>query len=152
MKKIKLTKNKFAIVDDEDFVFLNQWKWCYNENGYATRGTHKKINGKRISINYSMHRQVNNTPEGFDTDHINQNKLDNRKSNLRTVTHQQNSFNYSPTKNNTSGCRGISWFKRDKKWLTQITLNGKTVHLGYFNKIKDAILARHNAELQYYGV
>ena len=107
MKKIKLTKGKYALVDDADFSRLNQWKWCYNENGYATRGTHKRINGERISINYSMHRLINKTPDNLFTDHINRNKLDNRKSNLRTITHQQNCFNLSPGKRNKSGCRGV---------------------------------------------
>jgi len=71
MKRIKLTQEKVALVDDADFEFLNQWKWFYHQTGYAK------------SCHRYMHRLINKTPKGFHTDHINRNKLDNRKSNLR---------------------------------------------------------------------
>jgi len=85
MQKIELTKGQFTLVDDEDFNYLNQWKWHISTKGYALRciwigSGHKNRKG----INIYMHGEVNKTPKGYQTDHINRNKLDNRKSNLRT--------------------------------------------------------------------
>ena len=75
MKKIKLTQGKYAIVDDEDFAYLNQWRWYYHNN-YAV---HTNKNKSRIY----MHRFILNTPKKMFSDHINGNGLDNRRSNLR---------------------------------------------------------------------
>ena len=125
MKKIKLTQNKYVLVDDEDYEWLNQWKWCFNSH-YAARNVY---HGKKVS-SILMHRLINNTPEGKQTDHINRNKLDNRRKNLRSVTRSQNMRN--------KGKKGYSWHKRTKKWYAKITLNGKRVSLGYFTKESDA--------------
>lgn len=97
MKLINLSKNRQAIVDDEDFEYLNKFKWLFAE--YAV--TYKE--GKIIR----MHRLVNNTPDGFVTDHINRNKLDNRKENLRSVTTKQNNQNTSPARKINSRDRRI---------------------------------------------
>lgn len=86
-KRIKLTQGKYALVDVKDFEWLSQWKWFYaNTNiGYAIR--------KYEDRNLYMHRVIMNTPKGMDTDHINGNGLDNRRSNLRVVTHYENLLN-----------------------------------------------------------
>jgi len=146
MKKIKLTRGKLAIVDDEDFDFLNQWKWCFISSGYAGRA--ERINKKRGKF-ILMHRLINKTPIGFETDHLNRNKLDNRRSNLKTVTMSQNKMNTGVQSNNTSGHKGVHWFKRDRKWQVYIKKDGKRIHLGYFSNIKSAILMRKNAEKRY---
>src|SRR3990167_10859282 len=80
MKRIKLTQGKFAIVDNEDFEWLNQWKWHYNNSdGYAYRTkVFRRINGKQPKEHISIHRLINKTPKGMETDHINHNRLDNR--------------------------------------------------------------------------
>ena len=74
MKYIKLTQNKFALVDDGNFEFLNQWKWYFN-GGYAVRGYPKRI---------LMHRVILNSPNGMEIDHKNRNKLDNSKNHSRS--------------------------------------------------------------------
>src|SRR3990167_3498600 len=135
MKKIKLKQGNYTIVDNEDFEYLNQWKW-YFYNGYAIRRYKKTIR---------MHRLLNNTPLGFFTDHINRNKLDNRKSNLRTVTKSQNGFNTNLSRNNKSGYKGIYWEKFTNKWRAEIKINYKKIGLGRFLNLKDAILARKEA-------
>lgn len=146
MKKIKLNKDYFALVDNEDFDYLNQWKWHYLK-GYAMRNNY--VNGKRQK-KILMHRVINNTPEGFETDHINHNRLDNRRKNLRSVTTQQNQRNASLAKNNKSGFIGVHFYKRVNKWIAYIWKDYKKIHLGYFTNLEDAILARRDAERKYW--
>ena len=89
--------------------------------------------------------------EGKYTDHINRNKLDNRRQNLRICTAQENSFNKGVGKNNKSGFAGVC-YKQDKhKWKAFISPSGKQIHLGYFDDIRDAIKARLQAEIEYFG-
>jgi hypothetical protein len=105
MKEIKLTQGKVAMVDDEDFEFLNQWKWnahkCHNwkgDNYYSERGIHQRGRKPEIII-ISMHRLIMGVERNDKrkVDHINHNTLDNRKENLRVCTNQQNSWNHKPT-------------------------------------------------------
>lgn len=145
MKKIPLTQGKFAIVDDEDFEKINQHKWHFS-HGYAIRDAGRRKNKKHIW----MHRLLNNTPDNLITDHINRNKLDNRKCNLRTVDWHKNGTNRGLNKNNTSGYKGIIWRKDNKKWQSRIKFNYKQIYLGCFNNIKDAIKARRKAEIIYH--
>lgn len=93
MKEIPLTRGYVALVDDEDYNWLNQWKWCADGNGYATRS----VGGKRTQKKLYMHRLVNKTPEGLQTDHINRNRCDNRKENLKAVTPKENQQNKPST-------------------------------------------------------
>lgn len=150
MKKIKLTQSKFVLVDDIDYEYLMQWKWCASKGRktfYSIRAI--KLNGKRTNI--SMH-QVLAEQMGFkeNADHINQNGLDNQRSNLRPATYKQNAENQDIRKNNTSGYKGVCWHKRTSKWRAQIGHNRKQIHLGYFNKKEDAIKARKQAEKKYF--
>lgn len=143
MKQIPLTQGKFALVDDEDFEFLNQFKWqAANFRGvfYASR----KINKNGKWGNVFMHRQILGlTDPKVQTDHINGDGLDNQRSNLRACTHSQNQRNKGKYKQNTSGFKGCSWYKRLKKWRVQITVNGKDINVGYFNS-KDAAAHAYN--------
>jgi len=149
MKKIKLTRGKFALVDDDDFKYLNQWKWHCNTQNYAVR---EQSLGKNKSKMIRMHRLINNTLEGFDTDHIDRNTLNNQRTNLRTVSHGKNMFNLKIAKNNKSGHRGISWHKETKKWRAYINLNRKQIYLGIYNSINQALLVRNDAEKKYHAI
>ena len=141
-KKINLTKGMVAIVDDDDYGWLSKWSWCF-QGRYAVRGN---SGGER----FYMHRAINKTPEGMDTDHVNHNTLDNRRKNLRTVTTQQNRWNNRMPKHNTSGFMGVCWDKDRNKWTAKLGLMGKCIHLGrYVNKL-DAIKARKIAEEKYH--
>lgn len=91
-------------------------------------------------------------PPKMQIDHINGIKADNRIDNLRLATNRENGRNSHSIITNTSGVRGVSWFKRDGKWRAQISIDGRRKHLGYFDTINDAAEAYRAASLQHYGV
>ncbi len=139
MKHIPLTKGKYAIVDDSDYDELSKHKWMYSST-YAIRWSPRP---NRHFI--FMHRVINKTPDGFVTDHINGDPLDNRRSNLRSCTQSQNHMNKLKLSNNTSGYKGVFWHKTAKRWRAQITLNSKAKHLGYFGSPEEAHRAYNQA-------
>lgn len=148
MRFIKLNNGAKATVDEQDYNFLIQFNWWIHSDGYAyrqvTSGRTKNSRGDVQSI--MMHRVIMNTPAGMDTDHINRNKLDNRRSNLRIVTRTQNNYNMGLKTNNTSGHRGVSFNKRLKKWRAYIGGVKTRVELGHFATKQQAIEARLIAE------
>ena len=92
--------------------------------------------------------------DGSEVDHIKHGTMefvDNRRSNLRTVTKSQNSMNGRKRSSNTSGIVGVSFDKRDRQWYAYIHVNGKMKNLGYFDNIDIAIGVRQQAEKEYYG-
>lgn len=148
-KLIPLSQGKSAIIDAEDFNYLNQWKWRYN-NGYAVRGVYLgKIDGKRKDKTIYMHRLVNNTPKSLITDHINMDRLDNRKANLRNCTRIQNNRN-TKSKGGTSKYKGVCWLKRDKKWIATITVDLKSIFLGLYKDEIEAALVYNEAATRYH--
>lgn len=148
MKRIKLTQGKFALVDNEDFEFLNQWNWHLSSEGYAAR--YQRLGFREYQTSLFMHRILNKTPKGTITDHINRNRLDNRKKNLKTSNKSKNAINSKVRVDNTSGHKGVTWVERRKRWMAQIDVNTKHIGLGYFKEIKDAIIARRQAALKYH--
>jgi hypothetical protein len=146
MKYITLTQNKKAIVDDSDYQMLSQWKWCYTQVGYAVR---RDGNNKCVY----MHRQILNVQKGKLTDHINRDKLDNRRENLRICTRAENGMN--KVYKSTSGYKGVTWSKAHEKWKAQIgiTINGqrKSIYLGQYDDIKEAHQAYIKAADKHFG-
>jgi hypothetical protein len=127
-RSIPLTQGKFTIVDVVDYDFLMQWKWYCINVGYAARATSRP---RKVIL---MHRVINNTPNNLLTDHINGNKLDNRRCNLRNCTSTQNVKNRGKTKfNRTSNYKGVQWRTHANKWCATIMDNYKSLYLGYFN-------------------
>ena len=116
VKKIKLSQGKFSIVDSRDYEHLSQWKWCFHHTGYAVRVEKiKKPCGKRTGQMIFLHREVSKTPKGLYTDHINGDKLDNRKENLRHATKKQSSRNTAPHKKSSSRYKGVVFNKAIQK-------------------------------------
>ncbi len=140
MRQIPLTQGKFAIVDDEDFEWLNQWKWCADKQKgrdrfYASRNIY---DGRRQHTT-GMHRVIMQARKGQEIDHINGNGLDNRRCNLRFCTHRQNCMNQLPQKETSSQYKGVCWDKQYNKWRVVIKDETRMVFLGlYDSEIKAA--------------
>lgn len=148
-KLIPLTKGRFAIVDSEDFEWLNQWKWQF-DHGYATR-RQWIAGGKGRGIKIYLHRLIMNNPINDRVDHIDGNRLDCRRENLRICTHSQNLMNRGKNSNNTSGFKNIIFDKARNKWKVGIKINYKSHYLGRFKDIKDALIAQRCGEKKYFG-
>lgn len=150
-KEIQLTQGKIALVDDEDFEKLNQYKWCATKYGNNFRAERRcLVNGK--SKIKRMHREITNAPKHLEVDHKDGNGLNNQKINLRICTHQENGFNQTkPRKNNKLGIKGVCWHKIAEKFQAQIQVNGKGIYLGLFSVLGDADDAYRRAEKKYFG-
>lgn len=147
MKLIPITRGKFMKVDDEDFEFATKYKYQFTTHGYAIRSKHLySKNKKEKKIACFFHRELLNAPKGMQVDHINHDKLDNRKCNLRICTRSQNNMN---RKNEDT--KGISWYKNRKLWVSYIKLNGKRFHLGYFKNKIDALKAYNKKSKELFG-
>lgn len=114
----------YAKVDASDSEFVGV-TWRLSGRGYAVRWK----NGTTVM----MHREILGlrAGDGQEVDHINRDKLDNRRANLRIVTHRENGQNL-PSQRGTSRFRGVSWYGERKKWTAQVQLNGRHHSLGYF--------------------
>lgn len=130
-----------TLIDLEDVEKVRNYKWSMNGKGYVTSNTPQVI----------LHRLIMDYPEDMMIDHINHNRLDNRKSNLRICTQQQNNMNRTMNSNNTSGIAGVSWHKGNRKWGAKIQVAGKQIYLGYYQTKEQAVEARRRAELEYFG-
>ena len=130
--------------DIEDFGKIKDYYWLVS-NGYVV------TNARDTKKTISMHRLVMNASEGTEIDHILHQTNDNRKSQLREITHSQNCINRRIKSTNTSGVTGVCWHKANNKWQARITVNGKRINLGLFDDLEDAIEARLKAELEIFG-
>lgn len=143
MRSTPLTKGKFAIVDDKDYEYLCQWKWWYGAKGYAVT----RITG----VFTLMHRLINATPEGLETDHINGDRLDNRRMNLRNATSQQNKFNKPVQSNNGCGVKGVQYRSSTDTWTAQIHVGGRKYYLGVYPTKELAAEAYSKAASELHG-
>jgi hypothetical protein len=149
MKEIKLNKGMVALVDDDDFGWVCQWRWrVYTRNGlnYAYRRN-------RFRKVLYMHREILHSQKGEITDHVDGNGLNNQKNNLRICTHAENMRNRRPS--GTSRYLGVCVRSIDKdgipKYVAQITVNRKTIYLGVFKDETLAALTYNTAALKYNG-
>jgi hypothetical protein len=148
MKKIPLTKGKFAIVDDEDFDRLNKFRWYAKPAGRTFYAMRRKRIARRVYKLTPMHREITGLKN---IDHKDCNGLNNSRSNLREASIFQNHGNYSMPITNTSGFKGVSWLKCGQKWAAQIQVGGIHKSLGLFSSKKSAALAYDDAAIKYFG-
>lgn len=127
-------QGRFALVDARDYVFLCVFTWLVDTRGYVVR-PYRDANGKKHSL--YLHQMVLNKSRGLVIDHINHNKLDNRKSNLRLVTVSENVHN-SQRKLPPSGYRGVYKFKNESRWMARIQVRKELIHLGSFDSPEKA--------------
>ena len=159
MKYIELSHGKRAIVDDEDFERVNQLKWYLSDRGYAIHKTRTIVYKQRkdkicpptfVGKQIRMHRFILGTCKDKVTDHINGDKLDNRRENLRYCTQSENLMNQKIRKDNTSGYKGVR-ITRQGHFHARIQTHGKQLHLGHFKSLTEAAEAYNEAAKRYHG-
>lgn len=135
------SKGEEFYFDIEDYDKIKNICWNIDAYGYVSSGGRK---GK-------MHNYIMPKREGYVIDHINHNRTDNRKRNLRYCTENENGQNHKIMSRNTSGVTGVSWDKRDGIWVAQLTENHNYHYLGRYVNFEDAVQARKKAEEKYFG-
>lgn len=133
-----------AVVDAADAEWVNQWRWHLHSRGYAVRSV--AVNGNPRQI--FLHRELLGLPrvrDGREVDHVDRDKLNNRRSNLRVVTHAQNVQNFPSHRGSTSGHRGVHWSSRKRKWVAKVRVNREQIFLGHFESEMDAAVAARDA-------
>lgn len=147
---VPLTKGYEAVIDSADVTLVDgvSWRAMVSPSGrvYATTWSQ---DGKRDLL--FLHRVIENTDAGLDTDHIDGNGLNNRRANLRVATRSQNRCNTGKPCTNTSGFKGVSWHKHAQKWCASIGFNGKRRSLGHHDSPEAAHAAYVKAAAELHG-
>lgn len=141
--------NKEFYFDKEDFELVKQYCWDIDSsNGYV-----KTIDNINNTGKLYLHRLIMGCKknDGITIDHINRNRVDCRKNNLRIVTRCQNNMNMAIRCDNTSGRKGVHYNKLKNKWEAKISVNKKKIWLGSYEEFEDAVRAREEAEEKYFG-
>ena len=147
---VKLTNSgREMVVDSDVWEQVKRFCWYENSRGYAEANVPA---GARKSRRVMLHVMVfSDCPDGLFRDHINGNRLDNRRANIRYVTAQQNNHNHGRSKRNTSGYTGVRWEEDRQKWLVRIKVNNRDINLGRYSTLESAVEARKEAEKKYFG-
>lgn len=143
------TKGEEFYFDKGDLQFVTQHTWRIDKYGYVIASIRNR-DGKSKKLRLHRCLMGVSDPSVF-VDHIDGNPVNNKKSNLRCVSPEQNAQNHKISSANTTGFNGVYWNKRNKKWSAMICVKHKLKYLGYFNTMEDAIQARKSAEEKYYG-
>lgn len=128
------------LVDDEDRD-LSLVNWAINDSGYYYRAI-PKLKNKNERLHRVIAQRMFGDIEGKQVDHINRNRLDNRRCNLRIATQSENGYNRMMSPTNKSGFIGVSWRKDKQKWHSRAKKDYRNLHLGYFDDVKQAAFAR----------
>lgn len=152
---IPLSKNKVALIDEADYELIKDYTWHFGDAYAQTSVVVGRINGANARRGVKMHRLIMSAKENEEVDHINGDRLDNRRSNLRVCTHKQNGRNKHRNARNTSGFKGVSLKKRGpnnmKCWYASIGVSGKRLYLGYYYTAIEAAEAYDQAAIEHHG-
>jgi hypothetical protein len=137
----------WTTIDETDHPWLSQWRWCLQAQGYAMRAESTLVTGSSTFRGVLMHRAILGLEHGDprQADHINGDRLDNRRMNLRIVTVAQNNQNL-PAKGGYSQHRGVTWVRKTGKWTAQVMVGYRNHNLGSFETEQEA--ARAAAEFR----
>ncbi len=146
VKRIPLSQGLFALVDDEDYEWLNQWKWTAHLGPGGRVCAYRKVDqGKgKLGRNIWMHRAMLNAPADMEVDHINGDALDNRRENLRLASRAQNLRNRKTFRNSKSGFKGVVFNPVNGKWRV-------TINFGTFDTPEEAATAYDEALKKLFG-
>ena len=139
--EIHLPKEQIAYIDKDDFRRIKNYYWGINSKGYL----HSRIDGKLVRLHTFL---LDNKYKI--TEHVNGNKLDNRKVNLREYTPKK--IKKALYRNNSSGFNGVRWDKKSSKWRVTIGIDRRRIHLGLFTTLERAIKARKEGEIKYFNL
>jgi len=143
----KYGQGLFAVIDDEDFDKVNQYRWHLGNNGYIKTF----VGGRKHAKCILLHRLIMDPADDLEVDHRDGDKLNNCRANLRISTRNQNARNLRRHKQFSSRFKGVSWNSGDQLWDARIQVNLKTIHLGQFPSEIQAALAYNEAALQHFG-
>lgn len=129
----------------EDQYLVDRYKWSHSAKLYI-RGFIPELKTSK-----AFHVLVMNPPEGMFVDHIDGDRRNNTRSNLRLATRQENNRNKATHTNNTSGTPGVAWHSQREKWRAFIMVDYKQISLGLFSDLEEAIIIRKAAEYVYFG-
>ncbi len=139
----KKGKTYEVLIDRSDFDKIQKYKWILNSKNYVI----SSVKSEQILL----HRVIMDAPKTKYVDHINHDTLDNRRRNLRLCTQSENMRNARLNRNNVSGYPGVYWHNQNNKWIAKIKKDYKSIYLGSFDDKNDAIKARKDAEVKYFG-
>ena len=147
VRRIPLTRGKFALVEPEDYYQLSKFNWHTRE---PTKGIFY-ASGIRNGKSVRMHREIMDAPDDLVVDHIDRNGLNNCRSNLRLCTPAQNNLNKFLNSYGSSKYKGVNWAKIKKKWRAEVQFDNKMYYLGYFTDEIDAAKAYDEKASQLHG-
>jgi hypothetical protein len=147
MQQIPLSRGQTALVDDQDYPLVSEFRWCYKperngRQGYAVR--HRKVDGKdRLCC---LHREIMQPPPGQEVIFLNHDRLDCRRANLKVVTKEEACRHHRVRSDSKSGIKGVRFNRETDTWSAYVCRHGHCYHIGTYGSQEQAVAA-HEAEL-----
>ena len=134
------------MIDKEDYEIVKNYYWRVDKLGYVISSIYNEKTGRYNKL-LKLHRLIMDAPDDMVVDHIDGNKLNNRKCNLRICTQAENNRNHCVSSNSSTGVTGVRWNKINNSWRVMIS----DINIGSYKNFEDAVKARKQAEKKYFG-